>query len=150
MPMLTAPHTNPNLWYPGSVSHGLRTLAAKGNRVIPDDLYQALVDAAGRVYAHESGVNDLRLQTPPDKSIHHDQFFVFDGYKDALKELMLLVARTENQRDAVRWRVCTGLSTLLHDVLAILRAQGMGNFRTYNSGGYDALVREFEGAIQLT
>ncbi|KAG8705198.1 hypothetical protein FRC08_001779 [Ceratobasidium sp. 394] len=149
MPMLTAPHENPEEWYPGSVSDGLRSLAAKGNRVIPDDLYQALVDAAGRVYAHEFEVNDLRLHTPPEKFIHFDPFFVFNGYEYALNDLMKLIAKPENQRDPVRWRICRGLSKLLHDVLAVLKAEGMDYLRIYQSEGYDALVREFEEAIQL-
>ncbi|QRV74396.1 hypothetical protein RhiJN_02410 [Ceratobasidium sp. AG-Ba] len=149
MPMLTAPHADPESWYNGSVSHGLRGLAAKGNPVLPADLYQAISDAAGKVYVHESRVNTLRLTTPRGKLIDPDPFFVFNGYREALNELMELIKLPENQLEPFRWKVCVGLSKLLHDMLSVLRAKGFDYARMYKNLKFKTLAEELENGLRL-
>ncbi|KAH7327643.1 hypothetical protein B0J17DRAFT_632683 [Rhizoctonia solani] len=142
MPMLTAPHVNSE-WYPNSVSHGLRSLAASGRTILPADLYETLVDAAGRVYFHEAWVNELQSRVPTGFPLHSDSCFVYSGYKAALSDLMCIIADPVNQRDGLRFRVCTGLSFLLHNMLVTLRARSMDNYRFYSSPEFINLIARF-------
>ncbi|KAG8690755.1 hypothetical protein FRC11_009314 [Ceratobasidium sp. 423] len=122
MPMLTAPHMSLE-WYPNSVSHGLRSLAASGRTILPPDLYETLVDAAGRVYLHEAQVNELQSH--------------------ALSDLMQLIADPVNQWDDLRFKTCMGLSLLLHNMLVTLRARSMDNYRFYSSPEFVSLIARF-------
>ncbi|CAE6499967.1 unnamed protein product [Rhizoctonia solani] len=96
-------------WYPNSVSYGLRSLAASGWTILPSDLYEALMDASGRTYFHEVWVNELQSRVPMGFSLHTDPYFVYSGYKNALSNLMNIIADPVNQSDGSRFRVCTGL-----------------------------------------
>ncbi|CAE6495171.1 unnamed protein product [Rhizoctonia solani] len=142
MPMLTAPHLGLE-WYPNSVSHGLRSLAASGRTILPPDLYEALVDAAGRVYLHEARVNELQSRVPIGFPLHSDPYFIYSGYKDALSDLMNLIADPVNQWDDLRLKTCTGLSLLLHNMLVTLRARSMDNYRFYSSPEFINLIARF-------
>ncbi|KAF8603909.1 hypothetical protein BDV93DRAFT_508220 [Ceratobasidium sp. AG-I] len=148
MPMYTAPHSNLE-WYPGSMSHGLCDLAKTGKNILPADLYQGLVDAAGRVYMHEARVNELRAATPAGAPFHSDPFYVYTGYRNALSDLMQKIALPLNQHDGLRFRICTQLSVLLHDVLVVLRAQGIDNHRWFKNRQLAILLAEFESATRL-
>jgi hypothetical protein len=82
--------------------------------------FAQLVNAANNVYAHESQVNNLRANTPPDQLMNCSPFYVFDGYKYALSDLMKVIAMPENMWDKFRARICTGLvSTYAFGVLVL-------------------------------
>ncbi|CAE6366358.1 unnamed protein product [Rhizoctonia solani] len=132
MPMIPAPHMNSH-WYPDSVSHGLQSLAVSGSTILPMDIYEALVDAARRVYVHEARVNELQHRVPMGFPLDNDPQFVYSGYKIALSNLMRLIADPINQWDSFRFTTCTGLSLLLHNMLVILRARSMDDYRYYSS-----------------
>ncbi|KAG8705199.1 hypothetical protein FRC08_001780 [Ceratobasidium sp. 394] len=141
--MIPAPHLSVN-WYPDSVSYTLQSLAAKGQGVLPQYLFLVLEEAAERVYIHESYVNELQVQTLPGFPIHHDSFFVYSGYKNALSNLIRAMSDPLNQADIFCTQVCTHLSAHLHQMLAILRARGMDHYRLYNSPDFLALLSNFE------
>ncbi|KAF8597644.1 hypothetical protein BDV93DRAFT_547794 [Ceratobasidium sp. AG-I] len=141
--MIPAPHFNSD-WYSYSVSRTLRSLALKGREILPAELYQVIEEAAGRVYIHESYVNDLQSITLPGIPIHADPFFVFTGYKNALSNLMKFISQSSNHADAFCLHTCNQLSWHLHQMLAVLRAQGMDNYRMYQDPAFINLMSAFE------
>ncbi|KAG8781557.1 hypothetical protein FRC12_021762, partial [Ceratobasidium sp. 428] len=137
--MIPAPHLNVN-WYPGSVSYTLRVLAIQGEPILPKKLLIALEEATARVFIHESYINDLQVQIFPGLPIHHDSFFVYSGYKNALINLLRTMSDPSTQTDVFCTQVCSHLSAHLHGMLAILRARGMDHYRLYNSPDFIALL----------
>ena len=58
---------------------------------------------------HEARVNELQAATPPGVPFHSDPFYVYTGYRNALSELMQMIALPLNQHDGLRFRICTQL-----------------------------------------
>ncbi|KAF8603879.1 hypothetical protein BDV93DRAFT_544498 [Ceratobasidium sp. AG-I] len=133
------------VWYSGSVSQRLSTIARRGEKLLPDHFCQAINQASARVFAHESRIH--ALYTIPNLSVTKEEpDFVYTGYANALEPLLRFMVDPESRSEmyGVQVHVCMQLLVHLRRVLAILKAQGSdAHCRTYNTA-VKSLVLEIE------
>ncbi|KAH7326887.1 hypothetical protein B0J17DRAFT_722812 [Rhizoctonia solani] len=128
------PHATPS-WYQGSMSCVLHHLAQRAQGALAPEICSSLNEAAGRVFIHESYLNDLQAANP-GRPISSDPLFVYNGYTSALSNMFrtLTVLRCE---DTPRGQVCHNMHIRLQNILNEVHSRGndvTGLFKDPNLG----------------
>ncbi|KAL5631828.1 hypothetical protein ACGC1H_000017 [Rhizoctonia solani] len=105
-------------WFHVSLSSALHTLAQHAHTAVPSDIRALIDETAGRVYFHESCINDMQtfgLSTDPS--------FIYSGYRSAMDNLLAVVARPGSE-GTPRGRICRDINSYLNNILVVIKEKG--------------------------
>ncbi|KAG8749968.1 hypothetical protein FRC11_010880 [Ceratobasidium sp. 423] len=142
--LFTSPQGTPG-WYKNSLTNALRTIAQKSKKVLPQDIYATIEEAAGRAYVHESYINDVYAANP-GRPIHSDPLFVYSGYKASLVNL-LKVAGQPGFEGTPRGRICHNIDAHLRDILTVVRSKGCDVGRLFKDPEMNRLLVNFTSVL---
>ncbi|KAF8599123.1 hypothetical protein BDV93DRAFT_560652 [Ceratobasidium sp. AG-I] len=118
-----AAFVSPN-WYRGSKSEQLGEWARFSTDSIPEEWRDVVGFIIQRINRHEETMHRLVGNIHPHMPIHPDPYFVYKGYKEAMKPIMdTLQGLKVHEVSRFVWDFKDEILTILHDILAVLRAE---------------------------
>ncbi|CUA69284.1 hypothetical protein RSOLAG22IIIB_08408 [Rhizoctonia solani] len=127
-------------WHKNSLFRALRTVAETYENDLPHDVYVTIQEAAGRVQVHEAYISD--------KCAHLDRSIVYNGYKNSLTNVSMVVNRLGLQEsESPAGKICGHILMTLQDILIVIESKSNDVGQLFSDSEMSKLLVKLAGAL---